>query len=60
MNDREFSLLSGEEIKSLGLVENSDDKLFRASTYDLSVGEVIPSGGEIYEEARYSVPRQSR
>jgi deoxycytidine triphosphate deaminase len=56
MNDREFSLLSGEEIKSLRLVENSDDKLFRASTYDLSVGEVIPAGGEIHEESRYSLP----
>lgn len=40
-----FGLLSGEEIKSLGLVENSsDDNLYRASTYDLSIGEIIPAG----------------
>jgi dUTPase len=40
-----LSLLSGEEIKSLKLVENSsDENLYRASTYDLSVGEIIPAG----------------
>jgi dUTPase len=40
-----LSLLSGEEIKSLKLVENSsDDNLYRASTYDLSIGEIIPAG----------------
>lgn len=42
-----LSLLSGEEIKSLNLVENSsDDNLYRASTYDLSIGEIIPAGSE--------------
>jgi dUTPase len=45
MTTPSLSLLSGEEIKSLGLVVNStDDNLFRASTYDLSVGEIIPAG----------------
>lgn len=40
-----LSLLSGEEIKSLKLVEDSsDDNLYRASTYDLSIGEIIPAG----------------
>jgi deoxycytidine triphosphate deaminase len=44
MADQQFSLLSGEEIKSLGLVEDSvDENLYRASTYDLSVGEIIAS-----------------
>src|SRR5579864_1733127 len=39
-----LSLLSGEEIGSLGLVENSTTDLFRASTYDLSVGDIIAAG----------------
>jgi dUTPase len=40
-----LSLLSGEEIKTLGVVEGSTNAdLYRASTYDLSVGEIIPSG----------------
>ena len=39
-----LSLLSGEEIKSLALVENcADENLYRASTYDLSVAEIIPA-----------------
>jgi dUTPase len=56
MNDPHFSLLSGEEIKSRGLVDDGDDRLFRASTYDLSVGDIIPAEGEAYEGARYSLP----
>lgn len=45
MASSSFSLLSGEEIKTLGLVQDStDDNLYRASTYDLSVGEIIPAG----------------
>jgi hypothetical protein len=45
MATQPLSLLSGEEIKSLALVENSaDENLFRASTYDLSIGEIIPAG----------------
>lgn len=40
-----LSLLSGEEIESLKLVEGSSDgNLYRASTYDLSIGEIIPAG----------------
>jgi dUTPase len=37
--------LSGEEIKQLTPVENSaGEDLYRASTYDLSIGEIIPAG----------------
>jgi deoxycytidine triphosphate deaminase len=44
MATQPLSLLSGEEIKSLSLVEDSvDDNLYRASTYDLSIGEIIPA-----------------
>src|SRR5205823_6558568 len=40
-----LSLLSGEDIKSLNLIQDStNDNLYRASTYDLSIGEIIPSG----------------
>ena len=43
MATQPLSLLSGEEIKSLALVEGSaDENLYRASTYDLSIGEIIP------------------
>ncbi len=54
MATQPLSLLSGEEIKSLTLVENSvDENLYRASTYDLSIGEIIPaapsSGGFEYK-----------
>lgn len=54
MATQPLSLLSGVEIKSLGLVENSvDDDLYRASTYDLSIGDIIPvgpaSGGAEYK-----------
>jgi dUTPase len=45
MEPQLLSLLSGEEIKSLELVKDSaDENLYRASTYDLSVGEIIPAG----------------
>ena len=45
MTTHPFSLLSGEEIESNKLVIDSIDKnLYRASTYDLSVGEIIPAG----------------
>jgi deoxycytidine triphosphate deaminase len=56
MADQQFTLLSGEEIKSNGLVTNSDDKLFRASTYDLSVGDIIPAGADAHAESRYLLP----
>jgi hypothetical protein len=45
MATQPLNLLSGEEIKVLKLVQDSpDDKLFRASTYDLSVGDIVPVG----------------
>ncbi len=48
MATQPLSLLSGEEIESLKLVENGDDaSLYRASTYDLSVGDIIPAGREV-------------
>jgi len=56
MSDQQFSLLSGEEIKSGGLVDGSDDKLFRASTYDLSVGDIILDGASLWEGTRYDLP----
>lgn len=56
MSTQPLSLLSGEEISSLGLVENStDDNLFRASTYDLSIGEIIPAGS-VSGGAAFSLP----
>jgi deoxycytidine triphosphate deaminase len=46
MATQSLSLLSGEEIKSLTLIENGiDENLYRASTYDLSVGDIIPAEG---------------
>jgi dUTPase len=57
MATQPLSLLSGEEIKSHRLVEGStDDNLYRASTYDLSVGDIVPAGAEaglVYEGSRY-------
>jgi hypothetical protein len=45
MDTQSLSLLSGEEIKSLKLVEDStDENLYRTSTYDLSIGDIIPAG----------------
>lgn len=44
MPDLQFNLMSGEEVKSHGLVVDGEDSLYRASTYDLSIGEIIPAG----------------
>jgi dUTPase len=44
MPHQHLGLLSGEEIKSEGLIIGGTDALFRASTYDLSIGEIIPGG----------------
>ncbi len=55
MADQQLSLLSGEEVASLSLVQDSDEKQFRASTYDLSVGEIIPAEGEEFEGAKFSL-----
>ncbi len=56
MADQQLSLLSGEEIKTGALVEQGEEKLFRASTYDLSVGDIIPSGAGISGDSKYSLP----
>jgi dUTPase len=44
MPDKDSGLLSGEEIKNEGLVVNPSDAMFRASTYDLSIGAIVPGG----------------
>ncbi len=49
-------LLTGEEIVSENLVEGGEDRLFRATTYDLSVGDIIPADGEVCGQAKYSLP----
>jgi deoxycytidine triphosphate deaminase len=59
MRDQQFSLLSGEEIKGHGLVINGQDDLYRAATYDLSVGEIIlanPNPLSISVESGYALP----
>ena len=56
MATQPLNLLSGEEIESLALVENSDDKaLYRASTYNLSIGDIIPAGPAA-GESEYILP----
>jgi len=52
----QLSLLSGEEIKAAGLIDGGDDKFLRASTYDLSVGEIIPATGVAHEGKTYALP----
>jgi deoxycytidine triphosphate deaminase len=44
MTDQHWGLLSGEEIQAQGLVVDADQDFYRASTYDLTVGEIIPAG----------------
>lgn len=56
MADQQLSLLSGEEVKANALVEQGEEKLFRASTYDLSVGDIIPAGAGICGDSKYSLP----
>jgi deoxycytidine triphosphate deaminase len=56
MATQTLSLLCGEEIKSLKLVEGStDDNLYRASTYDLSIGDIIPAE-PASESSDYTLP----
>jgi deoxycytidine triphosphate deaminase len=43
-NESLVGLLSGEEIKKEGLVVGAREAGYRASTYDLSIGEIIPGG----------------
>jgi len=56
MSGGQFSLLSGEEIKSMSLVDSAVEAHFRASTYDLSVGEIIPDDGEEFGGNDFSLP----
>jgi hypothetical protein len=56
MANQQSTLLTGEEIKSEKLVTDGADKFYRASTYDLSVGDIIPAGGELWTESKYLVP----
>jgi dCTP deaminase-like protein len=59
MPGQTFNLMSGEEIKSHGLIADGDDSLYRASTYDLSVGEIIPAGphaGTMAATSEYRLP----
>jgi len=55
MTDQRYGLLSGEEIRSIGLVEQSDDRFYRATTYDLTVGDIILDGGKIWEKSFYEL-----
>jgi len=56
MTQQQFSLLSGEEIQLAGVIHNAQDRLLRASTYDLSVGDIIPADGQVWDGPRYSLP----
>lgn len=49
-------LLTGEEIVSEHLVDGGTDGLYRATTYDISVGDIVPDGGELWEQSKYSLP----
>jgi dUTPase len=55
MTDQKYGLLCGEEIKASGLVETSEDKFYRAATYDLSVGDIILDGGKTWEGSTYDL-----
>jgi deoxycytidine triphosphate deaminase len=55
MTDQKFGLLSGEEIKAGGLVEAGEDDLYRAATYDLSVGDIILDKGKTWEGLSYDL-----
>lgn len=55
MTGEQFSLLSGEEIEANGLVAQGDKGLFRASTYDLSVGDIILAGAKVWEGSTYAL-----
>ncbi|MBW4027271.1 MAG: hypothetical protein HIU93_07675 [Acidobacteria bacterium] len=55
MTDQRCGLLCGEEIEAGGLVEASEDKFYRAATYDLSVGDIILDGGKMCEGSTYDL-----
>ena len=48
-------LLSGEAIKSNGVVEGATEEHFRATTYDLSIQHIVPAGGKTWKNASYSL-----
>jgi deoxycytidine triphosphate deaminase len=58
MAEQYFSLLSGEEIESAQLVAHGNKKFYRASTYDLSVGDIIPAivDGDGADNSKYTLP----
>lgn len=56
MNDQLLSLLSGEQIKQESLVKSAEEGLYRASTYDLSIGQIIPSGGITFDGPKFLLP----
>jgi deoxycytidine triphosphate deaminase len=59
MPDQQFSLMSGEEVKNEGLVADGQDSLYQPSTYDLSIGEIIPAGSHatsITATSEYKLP----
>src|ERR1700722_10088410 len=55
MADQKYGLLRGEEMKASGLVAESEEKLYRAATYDLSVGDIILAGGKLWEYSAYEL-----
>ena len=55
MADGKCGLLSGEEIKASGVVAESEEKFYRAATYDLSVGDIVLDGGKTWEGAAYDL-----
>lgn len=55
MADQQYSLMSGEEIKTRGLIVQGQDSLYRATTYDLSIGDIVavgPDGTSTVKEYR--------
>jgi deoxycytidine triphosphate deaminase len=54
--DNQVGLLSDDEIKALGLVQGGEEQFYRASTYDLSVGDIIPAGGKPSTSSEFSLP----
>ena len=41
MSDQQFGLMSGDEIRNQRLVARGIHSQYRASTYDLTVGEIV-------------------
>jgi len=49
-------MLSGDEIETLGLIENADTSCFRAASYDVRIGNVITPDGKVNDF--YMLPPQ--